>query len=69
MSVFTLIDKLYETGLTISDLRWLVAKGLVQHGQETSVYGDSHRSFRPSDGLNLTGKSARPTLPFGNYGV
>lgn len=48
------IDSLYETGMTISDLRWLVAKGYVQHGQETSVYGAPHRSFHPSDGLNFT---------------
>jgi hypothetical protein len=47
------IDRLYETGLTISDLRWLVAKGFAEHGQETSFYGDPHRSFRPSTGLNF----------------
>jgi hypothetical protein len=46
-------DKPYETGLTISDLRWLVAKGYAQHGQETSFYGDPHRSFRASAGLNF----------------
>jgi len=46
-------DHLYETGLTISDLRWLVAKRFAGHGQEMSFYGDPHRSFRPSDGLNF----------------
>jgi hypothetical protein len=46
-------DRLYETELTISDLRWLVAKGFAEHGQETSFYGDPHRSFRPSRGLNF----------------
>ncbi len=46
-------DRLYETELTISDLRWLVAKGFAEHGQETSCYGDPHRSFRPSRGLNF----------------
>jgi hypothetical protein len=46
-------DHLYATGLTISDLRWLVAKTLAQHGQETSFYGDAHRSFRRSAGLNF----------------
>jgi hypothetical protein len=46
-------DKLYEAELTVSDLRWLVAKGFAEHGQETSFYGDPHRSFRPSTGLNL----------------
>ena len=46
-------DRLYATELTISDLRWLVAKGFAEHGQETSFYGDPHRSFRPSKGLNF----------------
>jgi hypothetical protein len=46
-------DHLYATGLTISDLRWLVAKGLAEHGQETSFYGEPHRSFRPSGGFNF----------------
>jgi hypothetical protein len=41
---------LYEAGLTINDLRWLVAKGFAVHGQETSVYGGPHRSFRPGAG-------------------
>jgi hypothetical protein len=46
-------DRLYETELTISDLRWLVAKGFAEHGQETSFYGDPHRSFHPSRGFNF----------------
>src|SRR5689334_16411549 len=46
-------DRLYETGLTISDLRWLVAKTFSEHGQEMSFYGDPHRSFRRSAGLNF----------------
>jgi len=46
-------SSLYAGGLSINDLRWLVAKGLAEHGQETSFYGDRHRSFRPSGGLNF----------------
>ena len=46
-------DRLYAAALTVSDLRWLVAKGFAEHGQETSLYGDPHRSFRPSRGLNF----------------
>jgi hypothetical protein len=46
-------DRLYDAALTISDLRWLVAKGFAEHGQETSCYGDPHRSFRPSGGLTF----------------
>jgi hypothetical protein len=45
------VDALCATGLTISDLRWLVAKQFAEHGQETSVYGDAHRSFRRGDGF------------------
>jgi hypothetical protein len=45
------IDELYELGLTINDLRWLVAKGFAVHGSETSQATDQHRSIQPSDGL------------------
>ena len=45
------IDKLNATGLTISDLRWLVAKQFVEHGRESSVYGASHRVFDPGAGF------------------
>ena len=44
------IHTLYEAGLTISDLRWLVAKRFAEHGQESSVYGGPNRSFRPGAG-------------------
>jgi hypothetical protein len=45
------IGRLFDTGLTISDLRWLVAKRFVEHGQESPAYGASHRSFRRGDGF------------------
>jgi hypothetical protein len=47
------IGQLYAAGLTITDLRWMVAKELVEHGDETSVHGNEHRSFAPSRGLNF----------------
>ena len=47
------IDKLYETGMTISDLRWLVARGFAEHGNEVSVCGDTHRSFDARAGFNF----------------
>jgi hypothetical protein len=47
------ISELYEVGLTITDLRWLVAKGFVEHGSETSTYGDPHRTFTHSEGFNF----------------
>ena len=58
-------DRLYATGLTISDLRWLVAKGFAEHGQETSFYGDPHRTFRPSRGLNFVPTSCFVLTPRG----
>ena len=45
------IHRLLEAGLTICDLRWLVAIGFAEHGQELSVYGGPHRSFRHGDGF------------------
>ena len=30
------IGRLYEAGMTNSDLRWMVAKGFAEHGQETT---------------------------------
>jgi hypothetical protein len=47
------IGQLYAAGLTITDLRWMVVKEFVEHGDETSVHGNEHRSFTPSRGLNF----------------
>jgi hypothetical protein len=47
------VGRLHEGCLTVTDLRWLVAKGFVEHGAETSVYGDAHRSFTRGGGFNL----------------
>jgi hypothetical protein len=58
-------DILYEASLTISDLRWLVAKGFAEHGQETSFYGDPHRSFRLSRGLNFVRSTCFVLTPLG----
>jgi hypothetical protein len=58
-------DRLYATDVTISDLRWLVAKGFAEHGQETSVYGDLHRSFRPGHGLNFLPTTCFVLTPLG----
>jgi hypothetical protein len=48
------IGKLREAGLTTTDLRWLVAQGLVEHGAETSAHGDAHRSFTRGEGFNFS---------------
>ena len=47
------IGYLYATGVTISDLRWLVAKGLVLHARETTVPGEGHRSFQRGGGFTF----------------
>jgi hypothetical protein len=47
------ISQLYAAGLTITDLRWMVAKEFVEHADETSVHGNEHRAFTPSRGLNF----------------
>lgn len=39
--------RLYEAGMTSSDLRWMVAKGFADHRQETS---EGRRSLRGSNG-------------------
>lgn len=59
------IDKLYETGLTISDLHWLVTSDYVHHGQESSTYGDIHRFFRPCEGLDFTDSTCFVLTPKG----
>jgi hypothetical protein len=49
----TEINHLYAAGLKITDLRWMVVKEFVEHADETSAYGDGHRSFTPCRGLNF----------------
>jgi hypothetical protein len=58
-------DHLYAIDMTISDLRWLVAKGFVEHGQETSFYGDPHRSFRPGVGFTFVPTTCFVLTPTG----
>ena len=36
--------------MTSSDLRWMVAKGFAEHGQETPVHDESRRSFQGANG-------------------
>jgi hypothetical protein len=52
------ISDLRAAGMTTSDFRWLVSKGFVQHGQETSVYGVPHRSIHCGTGLTFLPTSA-----------
>lgn len=48
------IEMLLRSGMTVSDLVQLTTDGYVDHGRETSVVGDAHRSFQANDGLDFT---------------
>ena len=52
------ISELRQLGVSISDIRWLVAKGYADHKDETSAFGDEHRSFESSRGLTFRSTSA-----------
>jgi hypothetical protein len=41
------MERLIDSGLTTSDLRWLVKKGYVEHAREITYPGDSSRAFLP----------------------
>lgn len=47
------IDTLIKSGVTSTDLRWLVAKGFVEHGREVGGGGAGNRSFCPSVGFHF----------------
>ena len=49
--------RLYEAGMTGADLRWMMAKGFAVHVEETTEYGDAHRSFRRGNGYFLNHRS------------
>jgi len=59
------IGDLRAAGMNSSDFRWLVTKGYVQHGRETSLYGDPHRSFRPGMGLTFLRTTSFVLTPAG----
>jgi len=42
--------RLYEAGMTSTNLRWMIAKGFAQHREETSGYDEGRRSLRSSNG-------------------
>jgi hypothetical protein len=45
------IGALESAGLTISDFRWLVCKGFVEHARDVTNPGDRGRDFRPDGDL------------------
>ena len=48
------ISSLQHVGMTNSTLRWLVCKGLVEHGRETTPSGQTARSFHCFGGLRFS---------------
>jgi hypothetical protein len=58
-------SRLSETGMTSSDLHWMVVKGFAEHGEETTGYGDAHRSFRRGNGYFLSARSRLVLTPSG----
>ena len=47
------IERLTATGITTSDLRWLVTKGYVEHAREITASGDTARRFEPAQSLSF----------------
>lgn len=48
------IDELTAIGLSLDDLRWLVAGGYVRHGREVTGRSDAARRFRPARNPDFT---------------
>ena len=48
------IRRLREIGMSDCELRWLICKNLIQHGDETTTHSDSTRSFRRIGDLNIS---------------
>jgi hypothetical protein len=40
------LTELQASGATLADVRWLILRGLAEHARETTIPGDSERSFR-----------------------
>jgi hypothetical protein len=59
------IHCLLAAGLTCSELRWLLGKGLVEHAHETTMLGDERRTFSPLGKTTLTPESCFVITPAG----
>jgi hypothetical protein len=51
------IESLRADGLSLSDLRWMVAKGYAEHAEEISGDGDVTRRFKPRQHLGFSARS------------
>lgn len=51
------LEQLAQFGLTVSDARWLAAKGFVRHAEENTRSSAAERSFQEKDGLTFASRS------------
>ena len=51
------IEAMKALGLSVDDLRWLVASGYAKHGQEVTKRSDPARKFRTARNLNFAKKT------------
>lgn len=61
----TEIAALRPLGLTNADLRWLVARGLIEHGLEVTLESDSQRSFQRPGQLMFSKRTCLVLSPAG----
>lgn len=59
------LDSLRGLGACENDIRWLVKKGIVQHGSEITLEGEEGRTFRATGSLTLTPNSCVVLTAFG----
>jgi hypothetical protein len=60
------IGCLLAAGLTHSELRWLLGKGLVEHAHETTLLGEERRTFAPLGKTTLTPATCFVLTPAGD---
>lgn len=51
------MEELRSSGASVSDLRWLIAKRLIEHGIERTEHGDCLRQFTCKSSLRFTERS------------
>lgn len=59
------VDTLKETGVTVSDLRWLVCRGIIDHAREINSEDTNVRKFEPTAKLSFSRESCCLLTPVG----
>jgi hypothetical protein len=57
--------RLYEAGMTSSDVRWMIARGFAEHREETPGYDETQRPFRRTNGYFLNEHTCLILTPSG----